>query len=62
MDKVKKGRRPYSISVGQRPMKSDHVHPCKAESLETVLFFGFRPCWVGCQQCGYIVKKCSFLF
>ena len=41
--KAQKGRRPYSISVGQRPMKSGQARQCKAESLEAVFYFGFRP-------------------
>ena len=43
MGNLGKGRRPLINSVGQRPMKSGRVYQYKAESLEAVLFSGFRP-------------------
>jgi hypothetical protein len=61
MDKARKGRRPYSISVGQRPMKSGQTHQYKAESLEAILLFGFRPFRAWVRSCSHFIGRCPML-
>ena len=63
MEKARKGRRPYSISIGQRPMKSGKAHQCKAESLEAVLFYGFRfrPFRAWIYTCSHFIGRCPML-
>jgi len=61
MNKKRKGRRPYSISVGQRPMKSGQSHQSKAESLEAVLFSGFRPFRAWIYTCSHFIGRCPML-
>jgi hypothetical protein len=50
MDQARKGRRPYSISVGQRPMKSGQTISARLKALKQ-FFSGFRPCRAGLVWC-----------
>ena len=48
MDQARKGRRPYSISVGQRPMKSGQTISARLKALKQ-FFFRLSPLqgWFG---------------